>query len=154
MKTGIAAAIAGLLAVGLVPALVGGPAHAGAGDAIGLTVSLDRHAPVYAFDDRLSLTIEAQRDAVVTIWLLDPSDQLSRLTAEDQKLVVKGGVPLRYPSAKGFRVEPPAGRYELRVTAEADTGGGRGLGDATARLPGRDVREQKTLRFQVESPVR
>lgn len=134
--------------------LAAAPALAQDSGPLGLTVSLDRPAPVYAFRDPLYLTIQTRRDAAVTIRLLDPAGNLTQVTPEGLPLLTKAGVPQRYPKTGVLRVERPAGRYELRVSAETPGGEGRSLTDASSRLPGRDVHEQKVVGFQVEDPDR
>lgn len=135
-------------------ALLAASGSAAAPDAIGLSVALDRPAGVYALDDRVHLDISVARAAAVRVWLRDPAGDTSPVipaTETGEPLRLRAGERVRLPrGGAGFRITPPAGRYEFLVVATGDAGGDRSLLDAGSRLAGQAVREQRTIRFTVE----
>jgi hypothetical protein len=67
------------------------------------------------------------------------------------KLYVSAGQPAHVPIDGGMLVAPPTGHYELRVTARPDVGVGfKSISHADARLPDRDLREDRSVFFEVE----
>jgi hypothetical protein len=121
--------------------------------AIGLKIAVDRPAGVYAVGDVIALTVSVSRDAAVRVWLREPSGKITAVIPsgpEGEPVRVRAGERARLPRSGGFRITPPAGRYEFLVTATTGGAGGRTLTDADSRLAGREVREQRSLSFMVE----
>lgn len=135
-------------------AAVLGADAAAAAERLGLTVHLDRPAAFYAVGDTFFLTVQTEKDAWISVWLVEAGGRLERLipaTDGGLRLRTVAGQPLRIPKRGAFPVGDPPGRYQLRVTAEAaDGGGSRSLTNADSRLAGRETREEQVLTFKVE----
>ena len=138
----------------LIGVLVASASMAGAPENINLEAHLDRPAPIYAVGDHLNLSVQASRNSILSVILVDSAGEILRVAPKrpGQNLRLEKGKVVTLP----FTVTPPVGHYELRIVATDASSNRttRGIETADARLSDRDLREDKTLSFEVMDPRR